>query len=229
MNIVDETTDDKVRKLARPADIRAGHQIAEKGQANPSTFRPDEHIDVTVKMPGASTRHASFTVQKNALHWHCSCTSRATFCKHLVAAALAVQKEGRGDIYKAAGIIIKNGALLVERSVGKPAFIAPGGRIEPGETAQQALVRELKEEFGIIVDAAHLEPFGTFRASAANHPGQQVHMDVFMVSKWQGAITPSAEVEEIRWLTSAVPGDIAVGSIFAQEVIPRLKAQGYID
>lgn len=40
---------------------------------------------------------------------------------------------------------------------------------------------------------------------------------------------PDSEVEEIRWITSSLPGDIEVGSIFAHEVLPRLKAQGLVD
>ncbi len=38
------------------------------------------------------------------------------------------------DIHKAAGIIIRDKKLLVERSKGKEFFIAPGGTIEEGET-----------------------------------------------------------------------------------------------
>ena len=44
-----------------------------------------------------------------------------------------------------------------------------------------------------------------------------------------GDITPDNEVEEIRWITSDIPSDINVGSIFAHEVIPRLKQQDLID
>ena len=71
------------------------------------------------------------------------------------------------DIHKAAGIIVRDRKLLVERSKGKKFFIAPGGSIEPGETAEQALTRELKEEFQIIVKEEDLVTFGTFRAAAA--------------------------------------------------------------
>jgi mutator protein MutT len=133
------------------------------------------------------------------------------------------------DIYKAAGIIIKDKKLLLERSKGKEFFIAPGGKIEPGETAPQALIRELKEEFSIVVDMSDIEPFGTFSAEAANQPGQRVHMQVFVVKKWQGEITPDNEVEEIIWLDSVIPSNVRVGSIFGHEVLPRLKAQGLVD
>ena len=133
------------------------------------------------------------------------------------------------DIHKAAGIIIKNRKLLVEHSVGKEFFIAPGGTIEPGESATQALVRELREEFAIETREEDFVPFGTFSAPAANHPGRQVHSQVFTVRAWQGEPRASSEVEEIFWLTSQIPEGMKVGSIVAHEIIPRLKAQGLID
>ena len=135
----------------------------------------------------------------------------------------------KDDIFKASGIIIVDRQVLVERSVGKEYFIHPGGRIEPGETAKQAVVRELKEEFTIDVDEADLEEFDHNTAPAANSPEVLVHMDVFLVKKWRGTITPDSEVEEIRWLTSDVPKDIKIGSIMEHETIPKLKAVGLID
>lgn len=134
-----------------------------------------------------------------------------------------------GDIYKAAGIIIKNRKVLVERSVGKDFFIHPGGKIEPGETPKQALVRELKEEFTIDVDEKDLEEFHHASAPAANSPEVNVHMDVFMVKSWRGTITPASEVEEMRWITSDETHDINVGSIMEHETMPRLKASDLID
>ncbi|HUC89888.1 MAG TPA: NUDIX domain-containing protein [Patescibacteria group bacterium] len=133
------------------------------------------------------------------------------------------------DIYKAAGIVIQDHKLLFTRADGMDFFIDPGGKIEPGETAEQALVRELKEELDITVSEADLEPFGEFTAEAANHKGKTVHMQAFIVKKWAGTIKASAEVKELRWLTSDIPTDIQVGSIFGGKVLPRLKQQGLVD
>jgi 8-oxo-dGTP diphosphatase len=133
------------------------------------------------------------------------------------------------DIHKAAGIIIVDRKLLVERSVGKEFFIAPGGSIEKGETAKQALVRELKEEFDIDVKEAELEEFGTFYDRAAGQEHLTFREDVFWVRKWEGEPTPSSEVEEIAWLTTKIPEGMKIGSTFQFQVMPRLKAQDFID
>lgn len=133
------------------------------------------------------------------------------------------------DIYKAAGIIIQGRKLLFTRAKDMDFFIDPGGKIEEGETAKQALVRELKEELSIDVDESNLEFFGEFVAEAANQKGKTVNMQAFIVTKWQGTIMPNAEIEELRWLTSTLPTDIQVGSIFGGKVLPKLHEQGLVD
>jgi 8-oxo-dGTP diphosphatase len=227
--IIDVTRDDDVRQLATKSDILAGHEIAKHGQVTFSAFEP-ENIDAMVKAPTTGGRSAHLELKNGKLSWKCTCTSDPKhFCKHLVATALEVQRKGRGDIYKAAGVLVKDRKTVLERSMGKPAFVSPGGRIEPGETAEQALVRELKEEMDIGVNKADLEPFGTYTAVAANHPGQQVHMQVFLVKKWQGEMQPANEVEELRWFTSDLPKDIEIGSIFVHEIMPELKKRDLVD
>ena len=132
-------------------------------------------------------------------------------------------------IHKSGGIIIKDRKLLVERSIDKEFFIAPGGSIEKGETAKSALVRELMEEFEIETSEDDFDEFGIFYAEAAGLSGKTLRMDVFTVRNWQGEPKPSSEVEEILWITSKPPKNIKVGSIFEHEVLPRLKALDLID
>ena len=132
------------------------------------------------------------------------------------------------QIHKAGGIIIKDRKLLVERSKGKSIFIAPGESIEKGETAKQALIRELREEFSIRVIEKDLVGFDTFYAKAAGDEERIVRMDVFIVSRWSGEPKPSSEVEEVLWITSKIPNGIKVGSIFEHDVIPKLKQNGLI-
>ena len=132
-------------------------------------------------------------------------------------------------IHKAPGILIRDRKLLVEKSYGKEFFIAPGGSIEAGETPEHALTRELKEEFGILVNEIDLEEFGSFKDKAAGQEEKIVFMETFIVKKWQGEPSPNSEVEKILWITSNVPKDIKVGSIFEHQVIPRMKELNLID
>jgi 8-oxo-dGTP diphosphatase len=227
--IVDVTKDSDVRRLARKSDILAGREIYKSGEVMLGTIQPDK-VEAKVKVPGITTRTTLLEIQNGKLRWKCTCTSDTKqFCEHLVAAVLQIQKETNGDIYKAAGLLVKDRKVLAERSMGKPVFVQPGGRIEPGETPKEALVRELKEELGIDVDEADLESFGSFSAEAANHPGQKVHMETFLVKKWRGEIRPGSEVEELLWFNSGIQKDVQIGSIFVHDILPRLKERDLID
>lgn len=90
-------------------------------------------------------------------------------------------------IVVAAAIVRQDGAiLLARRPEGKPMaglWELPGGKIEPGESPEQALARELYEEVGIVIDVHLLETL-TF----ASHGEGAYHllMPVFGVTHWQG-------------------------------------------
>lgn len=133
------------------------------------------------------------------------------------------------DIHKSAGIIIKDRKLLVEKDFDKEFFIAPGGKPDPGETPRQALVRELQEEFHITVRESDLADFGVFHAPASGQEHRTVHMTVFIVQKYVGQIAHGHKVEQLLWLTSQIPAGVKIGSIFAHEVLPRLKQLNLID
>ena len=133
------------------------------------------------------------------------------------------------DVYKAGGILIKDGKFLVTRSKGKDIFYAPGGRIEQGEDPEVALIRELGEELSIRVKKENLKFFGTFIHPSAGENHLTIKMDVFLVEAWEGVVVPSHEIEEFFWITSRPPSDLKIGSIFGEEVLSRLKAKGLIE
>ncbi|MDP2665296.1 MAG: NUDIX domain-containing protein [bacterium] len=133
------------------------------------------------------------------------------------------------DIHKAGGVLIKDRKFLISRSKGKDFFVAPGGKLEKGETPEESLQRELKEEFTIEIELVDLEKFGTFYAPAIGMEDKYLQSDIFIVLRWKGEIRPDNEIEEIMWINSQLPEGIQLGSIFQHEVLPRLKREGMID
>lgn len=132
------------------------------------------------------------------------------------------------DVFKAGAVIIKDRKFLVTRSIGKDIFVAPGGKLEIGETSKQALIRELWEEIEITIRESDFEHFGRFTAQAAGNETKTVQMDVFIVYGLIGEPKPSQEIEEIMWINSNITG-IKLGSIFEHEVMPLLKEKNLID
>jgi 8-oxo-dGTP diphosphatase len=135
----------------------------------------------------------------------------------------------RVDIHKAGAVLLNGkGQFLVTRAVGKEIFVAPGGKLEPGESVLQALAREMMEEVQVEVDPKTAEHLGTFRALAAGNESKIVEMDVYLVNHSSGEPTASSEIVEIMWVDSQTQG-VPIGSIFKHDVMPLLKERGLIE
>lgn len=96
--------------------------------------------------------------------------------------------------------------LIAQRPAGKSMaglWEFPGGKVETGETPEQALVRELREELSIEVCLECLAPF-TF----ASHAYEKFHllMPLFLCAKWDGEITPR-EGQVIKWVRASALRD----------------------
>jgi 8-oxo-dGTP diphosphatase len=103
----------------------------------------------------------------------------------LVAAAALIDPDGR--------------VLIAERPAGKAMaglWEFPGGKLEAGETPEQALIRELHEELGISVKEACLAPF-TF--ASHDYPGFHLLMPLYLCRRWDGTPVPR-EHRAIKWV-----------------------------
>jgi 8-oxo-dGTP diphosphatase len=103
----------------------------------------------------------------------------------LVSAVALIDRDGR--------------VLLAQRPIGKSMaglWEFPGGKVEPGETPEAALIRELQEELGIDTWQSCLAPL-TF----ASHSYDDFHllMPLFACRKWQGTAR-GREGQTLKWV-----------------------------
>ncbi|BBH47762.1 NUDIX hydrolase [Pseudomonas sp. KU43P] len=122
----------------------------------------------------------------------------------------------------AALLIDPQGRTLLVRKRGTQAFMQPGGKIDAGESAVAALVRELHEELGLHIDPAQAIALGQFSAPAANEPGFEVQAQLFRVDCAE-AVTPAAEIEEVVWLTADQSPELQLAPLTRDLILPLYR------
>lgn len=129
----------------------------------------------------------------------------------------------RVPVEVAVGVLRRaDGALLfAQRPEGKPYagwWEFPGGKVEAGESVEQALSRELQEELGIVIERS--EPLEMVEFS---YPHARVRLHFRCVTQWRGE-PQSREGQALSWQK---PDAVAIGPLLPASVpvIERL-AQG---
>jgi 8-oxo-dGTP diphosphatase len=89
--------------------------------------------------------------------------------------------------------------LIAQRPAGKTMaglWEFPGGKVEAGERPEDSLIRELREELGIVVSEACLAPL-TFASHA--YPGFHLLMPLYVCRRWEGTVT-AKEGQRLAWV-----------------------------
>ncbi|NWF82348.1 MAG: NUDIX domain-containing protein [Bryobacteraceae bacterium] len=131
-------------------------------------------------------------------------------------------------IHKAALMVVRDGRLLLCKKRRGGALILPGGKIEPGETPEQCVIREVREELGGI-KVVNLSLVGSYEDVAARLHGemhQRIRIELYQ-GELRGAPQPSAEIAELVWFG---PEDNLenVAPSLRNKIIPDLRERGLL-
>ncbi|MBA2672493.1 NUDIX domain-containing protein [Ramlibacter sp.] len=128
----------------------------------------------------------------------------------------------RKEVEVAVGVLIRGDGcfLLTSRPAGKVYegyWEFPGGKVEAGETVEQALRRELQEEIGVTIGAVH-----PWRVELVDYPHALVRLNFCKVHEWSGAMH-MREGQHFAWealpvaVKPVLPGTVPVLRWFAEE------------
>lgn len=93
-----------------------------------------------------------------------------------------------------------------------------GGKVEPGERKEEALVRECREELGVTVDVGDV-----FMEVTHKYPDITVHLTLFSASIREG-VPQKLEHQDIRWITAEEIGKFSFCPADT-EILEKLKKQ----
>ncbi len=106
-------------------------------------------------------------------------------------------------IVEVVGAIIKDGDryLVGQRAANKSQgglWEFMGGKIEPGETPEQALARECREELALEIEDEHI-----IDSVVHEYPEKTIRLTLISCSPKSGSIPKALEHQQIRWVTRA--------------------------
>ena len=122
----------------------------------------------------------------------------------------------------AAIIADQDGRILLVKKRDTKFFMQPGGKLHQGETAPDALARELNEELGCTL--VQTEFLGVFSAPAANEPLHTVEALLFS-ARITGHIQAASEIEEIAWVEPSLPRDLPLAPLTRDHVLPLILSR----
>ena len=128
-------------------------------------------------------------------------------------------------IDKIAWIYIKDKKVLCTLSKGKNTYYSPGGKREEGETDEETLIREVKEELCVNIKKDTIQYYGTFEAQADGKGEGVIVKMICYLAKYEGTLNPASEIEKFDWLDTSHMDKI---SLAGRLIFEDLKKRGLI-
>lgn len=143
--------------------------------------------------------------------------------------------------YRVAGICIQNGKVLLQRPTNDNGFAFPGGHVAFGETNQETLMREFKEEIGTDISVSELKWVGEIFFSWGEKPCHQICLFYTVViedgqTSKEGIIMSQEQLEgrnfdiEFHWVPIDKLSDIDIYPTYVKQLLenPDDRVQHFV-
>jgi 8-oxo-dGTP diphosphatase len=130
-------------------------------------------------------------------------------------------------IHKIAAMVIENDGFLMVRKKGKDIWTNLGGKPEAGETKEEALLREIKEELGCKAEI--IKYLGEFENKAALEDAI-IHLSVYLVKLIGEPKVSDEELDEFKYLSEGdIGGGIKLPLSITEQILPYCIEKGLLN
>jgi 8-oxo-dGTP diphosphatase len=113
------------------------------------------------------------------------------------------------------------------RGLGTGHIVGPGGKVEAGENPEEAAIREVYEEAGLIIEPGNLTPLACISYPFVNRAGLSQRSFVFSARVFSGELQGSGELVASWWPVTAIPYERMWSD--AKLWLPRALSGEFID